>query len=72
MNSRPHGSETFFTLTARAVFVVLIALFAFTLGMTAKQWMDLPRFGLMQVALLETQQICRDLAHGARMERRGR
>ena len=66
-----HGLEVFATFTAKAVSVVLIVLFAFTLGMTARQWMDLPRFGLMQQAVQEVVQICRDIAQGARIESKG-
>ena len=66
-----HGLSVFATLTARCVAVVLIALFAFTLGLTARQGLDLPRMGLMQTAILETEQVCRDIAHGVWVQRKG-
>ena len=69
---RPHGLSVFATLTARCVSVVLIALFAFTLGLTARQWLDLPRMGLMQTAIMETEQVCRDISRGVWMQRKGK
>jgi len=66
-----HGLEVFATLTAKAVIVVVIALFAFTLGITARSVMDLPRMGVMQTAILEMEGVCRDIAQGAKFKRKG-
>ena len=59
-----HGLEVFATLTVKAVSVVLIALVAFTLGMTADKLMEMPQLGLMQKEIKGTAQVCRDLANG--------
>jgi len=69
---KPHGLEVFATMTARCVAVVLIALFAFTLGIMARSMMDIPRFALMQKSVFETEQVCRDIAYGAEMSRKGK
>ncbi len=59
------------TFTGLAVLVVLISLFAFTLGITARSIMDLPRMGILQTTVLEIEQVCRDIAGGAKMRRKG-
>ncbi len=66
-----HGLSVFATLTARAVAMTLLVLVAFTFGMNAKTWMDLPQVDRIQRTVIETEQVCRDIAHGVWIERKG-